>query len=75
MVVGFIWQAVEFLHTLGEVLDDPGGGLALYLGAGLGRDDLEEVGRWVNGWVQRIEENEAVQMRCCTWGLGGWVDE
>ena len=28
------------------------------------------VGGWVGGWV---EEKEAVGMRCCMLGLGGWV--
>ena len=28
------------------------------------------VGGWVGGWVEEIE---AVGMRCCGLGLGGWV--
>ena len=31
--------------------------------------------RWVDGWVddRKIEENEAVGMSYCMYGLGGWV--
>ena len=38
-----------------------------------------DLGGWVGGWVgelclhRKVEENEAVQRRCCLWGLGGWV--
>ena len=33
------------------------------------------MGGWVGGWVGWVEENEAVRMRCWTWGVwvGGWV--
>ena len=32
------------------------------------------VGGWVGGWVvERIEEDEAVGMRCCGDHMGGWV--
>ena len=34
-------------------------------------EDLEEVGGWVGD--RKIEENEAVRMRCWVLGLGGWV--
>ena len=29
---------------------------------------------WVGGWVDgKVEENEAVRMRCCRLWVGGWV--
>ena len=33
------------------------------------------VGGWVGGWVgdRKVEENEAVRMRCCGFHRGGWV--
>ena len=30
-------------------------------------------GRWVNGWVSWVKEEEAVRMRCCGLLGGGWV--
>ena len=32
---------------------------------------------WVGGWVGygKVEENEAVRMRCCGLGEGGWVGD
>ena len=36
----------------------------------------EGLGGWVGGWVMGyVEENEAVRMRCCGLGEGGWVEE
>ena len=35
------------------------------------RGPVEEVGGWVGGWVEKVEEKEAVRMSYC--GLGGWV--
>ena len=35
---------------------------------------LHLVGGWVGGWVGRkVEENEAVGMRCWSLWVGGWV--
>ena len=31
------------------------------------------MGGWVGGWVEEIEEIEAVRMRCCGLCMGGWV--
>ena len=28
---------------------------------------------WVGGWVGWVEEEQAVGMRCCGLGVGGWV--
>ena len=40
------------------------------------------LGRWVGGWVgggwvgtKKVEENEAVLMRCWSLWVGGWMDE
>ena len=38
---------------------------------------LGEVGGWVGGWLsyyihRKVEENEAVRMRCWTLWVGGW---
>ena len=33
------------------------------------------VGGWVGGWVgvEKVEEEEAVRMRCWGLGMGGWM--
>ena len=35
------------------------------------------MGGWVGGWIEgarKVEEIEAVRMRCCELGVGGWMD-
>ena len=27
----------------------------------------------MGGWVEQVEEDEAVRVRCCELGVGGWV--
>ena len=29
----------------------------------------------MGGWFREVEENEALRMRCCGLGMGGWVGE
>ena len=49
--------------------------ILLLPGLGLDGDTILDFwrGGWVGGWVDWVEEIEAVGMRYCLLGVGGWV--